>query len=91
MNKGKDVLQSHRNEQGYNIYKAGGVDRINETKFIVESQTEKNKYYEVELVASDFCCNCPDYEKRSSWLDCKHIMAARHYLAAYAMRKQAFI
>lgn len=75
-----NLLQKQRNERGYEIFKADGVDKISETHFIVESATEKGKYYKVDFVGQTFCCTCPDYEKRSSFLECKHIMAVNYYI-----------
>lgn len=79
MNSGLIKLQEFRNEAGRRLYYQGKVHRNGENKFIVYSESFDNEY-EIEIVSGYTYCSCPDYEKRSKILTCKHIKSVELYI-----------
>ncbi len=73
----------NRQEKGQLIAQAdGSVKRINEKKYVVNSQSNGGKYH-VHLSVLGWVCSCPDHNYRG--VKCKHIHAVEF---SYALREQ---
>lgn len=71
---------SHKREElGIQILAKGKIQCINESKYIVTSQSNPKKTYKVEWTRNYWNCSCPDFQQRKK--KCKHIYAV-HYLLA---------
>ena len=58
-----------------------GRDRYGLRRFLVQSQTEPNKFYKIRerMVDEEFYCDCKAFEHRPS-AQCKHILAVKRHL-----------
>ena len=70
---------SKREFKSIQIVVNNGVIPVNQSKFLVRSQLNPNKWYEVVWQRNRWCCNCEDYTKRNK--RCKHIHAVCYYIA----------
>lgn len=66
-----------RESKGIQMVINNDVRPVNQSKFLVRSQSKTNEWYEVTWQRNRWCCNCEDYAKRQS--RCKHIYAVRYY------------
>ena len=70
---------SLRELRGLGIVAAGGqIERVDENRFIVRSQSADGAYHNVEWIDGKWICDCPDYLKRKK--PCKHIFAVNFLL-----------
>jgi len=70
---------SLRELRGLGIVAAGGqIERVDENRFIVSSQSVDGAYHNVEWTNGKWICDCPDYLKRKK--PCKHIFAVNFLL-----------
>lgn len=60
------------------LIEQNGVRELEPGKFVVRSQRDKNKWYEVVCENGKLKCTCEDYRRRKR--PCKHIYAVRYYL-----------
>ena len=51
-----------------------------ETRWVVQSESDPNKTYEIMRVGDNFACSCPDFIYREEH-DCKHIKKIKMRLA----------
>lgn len=84
-------LQEYRDAAGQQLFESNAVRVIDNDSFLVVSATTIDKEYEVDLIAGHKYCSCPDYEKRSKFLDCKHIRAVECYLSSSKHRTLEYI
>ncbi|HVP96397.1 DDE-type integrase/transposase/recombinase [Methanoregula sp.] len=77
-------LTTTRQERGEAIAKkVGQIRRLDETHYIVKSQSRNDQLYEVSQTDIGWNCSCPDHQTRG--VECKHIIAVK---LSFAMRKQ---
>jgi len=69
---------SKRESKSIQIIANKGVIPVNQSKFLVHSQSKSNKHYEVTWRKNHWHCNCEDYAKHCR--RCKHIYAVGYYL-----------
>jgi len=60
------------------LVRGDNVRTINQSKFMVRSQSDPKKWYEVTWNKDHWCCNCEDFLKRG--IRCKHIYTVFYYL-----------
>lgn len=60
------------------LAKGNNVQPVDQSKFLVRSQSNPNKWYEVKWQRKQWVCNCIDFAKRNK--KCKHIYAVNYYL-----------
>jgi len=60
------------------LIEQNGVKELEPGKFMVRSQKDENKWYEVVCEGGKLKCTCEDYQRRKR--PCKHIYAVRYYL-----------
>lgn len=60
------------------LAKGNNVQPVDQSKFLVRSQSSPNKWYEVKWQRKQWICNCIDFAKRNK--KCKHIYAVNYYL-----------
>ena len=60
------------------LIEQNGVRELEPGKFVVRSQRDKDKWYEVVCEGGKLKCTCEDYRRRKR--PCKHIYAVRYYL-----------
>jgi hypothetical protein len=73
-----------REEQGRIIAKMNGsIKRINDTSYVVNSQSGNTSTYNVNTTQLGRVCSCPDHKFRG--VKCKHIYAVE---ISFAIRKQ---
>jgi putative transposase len=73
-----------REEQGRIIAKMNGsIKRINDTSYIVNSQSGNTSTYNVNTTQLGWVCSCPDHVYRG--VKCKHIYAVE---ISFAIRKE---
>ena len=79
-----ETLQNYRNSSGKRLYETGHIVGNNEelTLFLVKSESNNDDIYQVDLIHDKSFCSCPDYEKRSKNLKCKHEMAVQYFIEA---------
>ena len=70
---------SKRESKSIQIIVNRGVTPVNQSEFLVHSQSKSNKWYEVTWRKNHWHCNCEDYAKHRK--RCKHIYAVGYYLA----------
>lgn len=63
------------------------IVRNSDGSFVVPSQTSQNVTYEVQDLGTIWVCSCPDFETREIQA-CKHIFAAKFWVAATAQLRQ---
>ena len=68
-----------RESKGIQMVINNDVRPISQSKFLVRSQSNSNKWYEVTWQRNRWCCNCEDYARRSK--RCKHVHAVCYYIA----------
>lgn len=64
-----------------------GVVSINQSKFLVRSQSNANQWHEVTWLRNRWCCNCEDFTKREK--RCKHIYAVCYHIALQNLTVEA--
>jgi hypothetical protein len=81
MSIGLEKLQNFRNESGKRLYEKGHVVGFNaeKTLFLVKSESS-NDIYEVNLLENNSVCECPDYNRMSKVVKCKHEMSVQYFL-----------
>ena len=67
-----------REFKGIQIVMNNGVQPVDQSRFMVCSQSDPEKYYRVEWRQKRWVCDCADYRKRNR--KCKHIYAVNYYL-----------
>lgn len=73
-------LQHYRDERGLLLYYEG---MVKPKGILISVQSESNSGVEYDVLVDDsgaFSCNCPDFEERGDYLQCKHISASKFYL-----------
>ena len=76
-----------REEQGRIIAKMNGsIKRINDTSYVVNSQSGNTSTYNVNTTKLGWVCSCPDHLYRG--VKCKHIYAVE---ISFAIRKEVEI
>lgn len=76
-----EQLQEYRKEAAQRLFDNGNVEKYTDEYYIVKSETTPNGLYVVEVVhGKHFVCTCPDYEKRSKNLKCKHELATELFI-----------
>jgi predicted nucleic acid-binding Zn finger protein len=58
------------------VLKSEQLSSANDSIYFVQSQTNKDKVYEVHLIGHKFGCDCPDFLCRNVEA-CKHILAVQ--------------
>ena len=70
------TLEKRREERAQTIINSHAeIRQTNDSTYIVPSQTEKGKAYQVVNVGEEWDCECPDFYWRG--LICKHIYAVK--------------
>jgi putative transposase len=59
------------------LEKDKSIRQTSQSNFLVRSQTNQNKFYEVVWQHKKWICDCPDFQKRKK--RCKHIYAANTF------------
>lgn len=73
------VLES-REERGYDIFSKSKITQINQSTFLVPSQSRKATY-QVQNLEGNWVCECPDFQFRAGYINaCKHIFAVQMWL-----------
>ncbi len=79
-----EPLPTTRQERGEAIAKkVGQIRRLDETHYIVKSQSRNDQLYEVTQTDIGWKCSCPDHQSRG--VECKHIISVK---LSFAMRKE---
>ena len=75
-NQTKKQFSTTREQKAKQILKQGNPEILDENTYIVPSQFDSSKKYQVTYFDS-YSCSCPDFEKRCNGkgLYCKHIKA----------------
>lgn len=73
------MVLNHREYKGIKLLSLNSVQQIDPSKFLVRSEKDPNKNYEVSWAGKQWVCTCEDYRKRQK--RCKPIYAASYYLA----------
>lgn len=74
-------LQEFRMESAKQLVEQGNVKKYSDDKYVVKSQTTEHEIYDVIIVHGKyFVCTCPDYDKRSKNLRCKHELAVELFI-----------
>ena len=73
------MVLKRREFKGIKLVSQNHVQQINSSKFLVHSEKESTKNYEVSWAGKHWVCTCEDYRKRRK--RCKHIHAVSYYLA----------
>lgn len=61
------------------LAKGNSIKPISRSQFLVRSQSNPKKWYEITWQRSHWCCECEDYKKRNA--QCKHIYAIQYFIA----------
>jgi len=72
------VTFKKREFKGIQIVMGNNVQLVNQSKFLVRSQSDPRKWYEVTWQRDRWICNCDDFSKHNK--KCKHIYAVNYYL-----------
>ena len=70
---------SKRKMKGIQLLAKDCVRQLGTSDFLVRSEQNQDRWYEVKWVQNRWTCNCADYSKRKK--KCKHIYAVCYYLA----------
>lgn len=71
-----EQLQDYRKQAAQRLFANQHIGKYNDEHYVVKSETSDQTIYHVEVVhGKHFVCSCPDYEKNSKYMDCKHIYA----------------
>lgn len=69
-----------REERGYTIFSKSKITQIDQSTFLVPSQSKKATY-QVQKLEGNWVCECPDFQFRAGFINaCKHIYAVQMWL-----------
>ena len=71
-------MVSKRENKGIQLVVRGWVQPIDSSRFLVRSESNPEKHYEVRWERKKWICSCEDFQKRKR--KCKHIYAVLYYL-----------
>lgn len=74
------MVLDRREYKGIKLVSQNHVQQINSSKFLVSSEKNPLKSYEVSWAGKQWVCTCEDYRKRHR--RCKHIHAVGYYLTS---------
>jgi transposase-like protein len=66
---------------------SNNITQLGQARFIVRSQSDSSKSYEVTWQKKKWCCTCEDFLKRKK--ACKHIYAVRYYMLLQNLTSEA--
>jgi len=78
---------SKREMKSIELTTSNNITQLDQARFIVRSQSDSNKSYEVTWQKKKWCCTCEDFLKRKK--ACKHIYAVRYYMLLQNLTSEA--
>lgn len=78
---------SKREMRSIELLLNNNVKQLDPSKFIVYSQSDQNRFYEVIWYKKKWICSCRDFAKRKKV--CKHIYAVRYYMLLQSITTEA--